>query len=251
MLGASSAFWRLGAWKHNREVEPLETIEKPDLGLAIVDGTKGPRLIAYGEPKAAIAALTDFAGRGLVPHTTMINREVYGALDEATRTHFGPYWGHAWDFFWTDAPLAEIEHCERVEFLRAHSAKLEPVRDEVRAALLASNPISAAVDEFDHLDWFILRAPDGNIATVMGAERSGTGMGFHGLGTVPAYRGKGYGGATMVGAVNASLQLASHIQFGVWGWNDGAMRLYSRLGIRHDGGLIFGSDQPFKELQAT
>ncbi len=75
------------------------------------------------------------------------------------------------------------------------------------------------------------------------------GMSFEGLGTVPAYRGQGYGGATMVGAVNLSLELVSHVQFGVWSWNEGAMRLYRRLGLHHDGRLISGRAEPFEDLQ--
>lgn len=247
MLGASSAFWRLNAWGG----EVLEREESPGLGLVLLAGEAGPTLIAYGEPGSAIPALTDLAGRGVTPARTMINREVYGALDEPLREHFGPSWGYAWDFFWADRPLAPVEYCDRVEFCAAGSAEMDRVREEIRAALLASNPISDAVGELDHLDWFFLRAPDGNIATVMGAEKVGEGMGFHGLGTVPDYRGNGYGGATMVGAVNAALERGAFIRFGVWAWNEGAMRLYTRLGITHDGAIISGRAEPFEELRGT
>lgn len=248
MLGASSAFWRLNAWKHHRQVEVLSRIDEPDLGLVLLAGDADPTLIVFGEPGPAIAALSALVGREV--SGAMMNREVYGALDEDLRHHFGPYWDYAWDFFWTDEPLAEVEHCERVEHIHAGSPEFVNQREEIRAALLASNPISDAVNEFDSLDWFILRAPDGNIATVMGAQSTGDGMGFHGLGTVPQYRGAGYGGATMVGAVNASLRVCPHVHFGVWAWNEGAMRLYTRLGIHHEGGLIWGRPTPFAPLEA-
>ncbi|WP_300047092.1 GNAT family N-acetyltransferase [Trueperella sp.] len=247
MLGPSSAFWRLNAWDGN----VLEREERPGLGLLLLAGNAGPTLIVYGEPGSAIPALVELAGRAVAPAHTLINREVYGALDEPLREHFGPSWGHAWDFFWADQPLAPVEHCERVEFCAAASEEMAEVRGEIRAALLASNPISDAVGELDRLDWFYLRAPDGNIATVMGAERTGGAVGFHGLGTVPDYRGNGYGGAMMVGAVNAALERAQFIRFGVWAWNEGAMRLYTRLGITRDGAIISGRVEPFEELRGT
>lgn len=247
MLGASSAFWRLNEWLHQEEDVLLEKASC-DVGLVLFEGHTGPELVVYGEPGPAIAALEDVVARGIVPERTMINREVYGALDERLRNYFGPNWGHAWDFFWAKGPVAPVPYCELVEYVRAGSLEFHTYRADIRQALLASNPISDAVDQLDELDWFFLRAPDGQIATVMGAERVGDVIGFYGLGTVPDYRGHGYGGATMVGAVNASLDLAAAIRFGVWAWNEGAMRLYTRLGVRHDGALISGRNEPFEEL---
>ncbi len=248
MLGAQSAFWRFSAWKHGLESEPIKLVEEPDLGLVLLDGHHGQTLVMYGAPARGIRALHELKREGITPVRTMMNRDIYGALDSDLRDSFGPHWGYAWDFFWIDEPLKKVPNCENVELLRADSPELEAVADEVREALVVSNPITGAVDRFGKLDWFILRADDGNIATVMGSTQS-EGMNFEGLGTVPAYRGQGYGGATMVGAVNFSLKIVDYVQFGVWAWNEGAMRLYRRLGIHHDGGLINGSVEPFKELQ--
>lgn len=248
MIGAQSAFWRFSAWKRRLDHPPIESVNDPDLGLALVDSDHGKMLVMYGEPARGVRAMRNLRARAVTPARTMINRETYGALDADLRDHFGPHWGYAWDFFWTEEPLAKVEHCGRVELLRAGSAELKAVEGEVREALIASNPITSAVDRFDALEWFILRADDGNIATVMGSTQT-DGMSFEGLGTVPAYRGQGYGGATMVGAVNLSLELVSHVQFGVWSWNEGAMRLYRRLGLHHDGRLISGRAEPFEDLQ--
>lgn len=248
MLGAQSPYWRLSAWKYRLDRSPIEAVNDPDLGLVLVDSERGKTLVMYGEPSRGVPALQNLLGQGIVPARTMMNREIYGALDADLRNHFGPNWGNAWDFFWTEEPLPAVDNSDRVELLRSGSEELKAVEDEVREALLASNPITSAIEHFDRLDWFILRADDGKIATVMGSTQE-EGMSFEGLGTIPDYRGHGYGGATMVGAVNLSLEHVSHVQFGVWSWNEGAMRLYRRLGIHHDGGMIIGREEPFENLQ--
>ncbi|MDP9805426.1 GNAT superfamily N-acetyltransferase [Trueperella bonasi] len=247
MLGAHSAFWRFGAFR--RTGNETQLIEEPDLAMALIAGPDGNTLVVYGEPERAVGDMRRLRGSEHDFVETMINRETYEALDSSLREYYGPHWGYAWDFFWTQTPLKPVDHCERVEFLRAGSAQLKAVENDVRNALIATNPITGAIDRFADLDWFILRADNGEIVTVMGATQ-GEGMSFEGLGTVPKYRGLGYGGATMVGAVNLALQLVNHVQFGVWAWNMDAMRLYRRLGLNHDGALITGRTLPFDDLRS-
>ncbi|VEI12465.1 GNAT family N-acetyltransferase [Trueperella bialowiezensis] len=249
MLGAQSAFWRLSAWSHQLAGTRIEQIDDPDLGLVLVDSDRGRVLVAYGEPARGIDALRNVMDRGVRPDRTMINRELYGALDAPLRDHFGPNWGYAWDYFWADEPLDPVPGSERVELLRAASPQFAAVAGDVRRALEQANPITDALERFDELDWFVMRAPTGDIAIVLGATQEKECMSLEGLGTVPEYRGQGYGGATMVGAVNMSLELTGYVRFGVWSWNEGAMRLYRRLGIHHDGKLISGRREPFDEAR--
>ncbi|XCB30049.1 GNAT family N-acetyltransferase [Arcanobacterium hippocoleae] len=64
---------------------------------------------------------------------------------------------------------------------------------------------------------------------------------FAGLGADPEFQGCGYGTAVMVGAINWYLTHGyDFIRFGMWDWNDKARRLYRRLGIGWNGGVIFG-----------
>ena len=236
--GALSPFWRF-----NRFTDLAGTqLSQPDLGMWL--SSDQSELVLYGEISPALEKLAQLARSGVRPRDTMINREVYGALGADLRDFFGPYWGHAWDFFYTDSPLPKSELSEQVRFVA------NPAPDElerIESALQNANPITDALSELSELSWYICYAPNGEIASVMGARITRFAS-FSGLGTVEKYRGQGYGAALLSGATNHALSQVEFVRFGVWSWNEGAIRLYNRLGFTYGAGLIKGSSEPITEL---
>lgn len=251
--GAHSPLWRLAI--ADRSQDPVYLREDSSVGIVVKPNpwkaefdTDNLIAVAYGDPEVAIAELTSVTAKYPVLDRVMVSQEIHDALPSEMKDSLGPYWGFAWDFFWADAPLESVAHSDRVELIKRDTPELAALKEDIRSALELSNPITHTLKHMHDFDWFIMRNDAGHIVTVMAAEL-GEVTHLHGLGTIPAYRGRGYGGTTMVGAINLALQQGSYIQFGVWTWNKGARRLYERLGIAHGGVMISASKEPFEDLE--
>ncbi|MDO5025702.1 MAG: GNAT family N-acetyltransferase [Trueperella sp.] len=248
--GANSAFWQLSIAPSLTSRNTLYVVERSDAAVALYR-QDSLQLAACGDPQQVSTVLAEVRENFARPDRSLLHQPVWAELAALERAHFGPEWGFAWDYYWITEPLPAIPNAELVEFFPAGSVQLQEIADEVYQVLVASNPISDSVANFAKLDWFVLRLSDGAVATVLGAEPRGRELFLHGLGTAPQYRGQGYGGAIMVGAINLALASYHSVQFGVWNWNHSAKRLYRRLGITNPADeLIVGRREPFPDLQA-
>ncbi len=112
-------------------------------------------------------------------------------------------------------------------------------RREVLGCLAVANPATEAVPLAPGERWWGVRGADGTLRGVIGAEpRPGDPDGagswhLHGLGVRPDARGQGIGAALVAGAA-ARLHAdgADWVSLGMWDDNDGARRIYHRLGFR-------------------
>ncbi|MDY5585033.1 MAG: GNAT family N-acetyltransferase, partial [Arcanobacterium sp.] len=185
------------------------------------------------------------------PDLVMISEEIFSELDRESRDFYGPHWGFSWEFFFAEEPLEEVPGQAEVRFISASSSEFEKYSAEIKEVLEGANPITDALENFSKLDWYAHFSEEGKITSVMGIEYHEHAIHFSGLGTNPLYRGKGYGSAVMVEAINDSLRRGHQaIYFGMWDWNQGARKLYRKLGIDSGGVLILGDSQPFEELLA-
>lgn len=243
----SSNFWRLVVRREPIH-DPSFMRENDAAAVAMLWQGNESVLMADGEPKAASSLIHEALVH--VPHVDrcVLPYTLYSNLDEALVQRIAPNWGFEWDLYYADSELPVVPGVERVEFIERNTPAFDMHRDRIIAALRVSNPITSALDEVDELDWFVIREGD-DIVSLMGAASGPDLVHFAGLGTLPAARGKGYGGALMVAAVNFALKRAPIIQFGVWSWNTGALRLYDRLGLVNAGRVISGKHQPFPNLQ--
>ncbi|GIG24260.1 GNAT family N-acetyltransferase [Cellulomonas denverensis] len=125
----------------------------------------------------------------------------------------------------------------------ADQARLRPLtpadRPAAAACLAVANPTTEATPVATGERWWGIDGPDGSLLGVIGAEpRSGAlgGSGswhLHGLGVRPGTRGQGLGGALTAGATRQLLAAgADWVSLGMWDDNDGARRIYHRLGFR-------------------
>lgn len=127
----------------------------------------------------------------------------------------------------------------------AHVRELDPRADAdaIRACLAEANPSTDADPEGAGERWWGVVASDGGpgdrLGGVIGASpRAGRPGGagsahLHGLGVRPGERGRGLGAALTAAAVRALLADGSDwVSLGMWDDNDGARRIYHRLGLR-------------------
>jgi ribosomal protein S18 acetylase RimI-like enzyme len=94
-----------------------------------------------------------------------------------------------------------------------------------------------------------LRAPDGSpCGSVQGLrERSGVGA-IQNLGIVPAHRGRGLGAALLLQALHGFAQAGlARALLEVTAQNEGAIRLYRRLGFRRSKTLYKAVPGPFTD----
>lgn len=262
--GANGALWKIG-YAEVTAKDPVYIVENDSVGVCVyrLDAEYHPTaeelghdrerlaVIAFGEPEAVLAELSRV--RETYPEIARISTsvDVLEAMTPEEREAWGPNWGFGWDFFWSDQPLAPVPGSESVRFIP--STEAAEVRDELEEILLQANPITDALNNIDKLDWYVIDQEDGSPAAVVGTHvidgPDGISMvHFKGLGTLPELRGRGYGSALMVGAINKALEEHDLIQFGMWSWNDNARRMYGRVGIQHGGGIINGSPVPFPEI---
>lgn len=243
----TSDFWRLVA---SRERTNMPIFMRQTAAAAVVIYTEREQnlMMADGDPEVASHFIAEALEQDVALDRTMMSYSLFEGLPESLLHRVAPHWGFEWDLYYADRPLPPVPGADKVELIERTSAEFSELRGQIVAALRSSNPITSALNEVDELDWFILREDDGNIATVMGANFGDDLVHFAGLGTVPNARGRGFGGATMVGAVNISLSRVPLVQFGVWSWNTGALRLYDRLGLTRAGRVISGREEPFPDL---
>ncbi|WP_051274389.1 N-acetyltransferase [Cellulomonas sp. URHD0024] len=143
-----------------------------------------------------------------------------------------------WDWLSTDAAPDVVPGEERVR-------RLDHVTDAaaIRACLRDSNPGTSADPAVPgELGWWGVEADGALVGVVGAAERAGLGDGLswhvHGLGVLPGLRGTGTGTALAAVVTRAGLAAgADWVSLGMYASNDGARRIYRRLGFRTDAEL--------------
>jgi ribosomal protein S18 acetylase RimI-like enzyme len=141
-----------------------------------------------------------------------------------------------WEWIATSEPPPSVA-------AEAWVTELDPVGDAeaIRACLAEANPTTDADPTAAGERWWGCAAPGGagRLGGVVGASpRTGRTEGrpaahLHGLGVRPGERGRGLGAALTAAAVRALLaDGADWVSLGMWDDNDGARRIYHRLGLR-------------------
>ncbi|GIG39797.1 GNAT family N-acetyltransferase [Cellulomonas phragmiteti] len=117
--------------------------------------------------------------------------------------------------------------------------ELDPERDGdvIGACLDVANPTTQArPGSPDDAAWWGVRGPGGDLLGVLGvAARPGGARHLHGLGVVPAARGRGLGAALTATATRRALAAgAPWLSLGMYADNVHARRVYDALGFRVD-----------------
>ncbi|WP_376975650.1 GNAT family N-acetyltransferase [Arcanobacterium hippocoleae] len=248
--------------------------------LSYPENAKVPQYVlnAFGIGTAGVAELEKVAEKYPRPDLTMIDQRIFQALPLELKNYYGPCWGEAWEFFYALNPISEVSQTTQVARLPAGSEETIAALAEIEKVLRKSIKESHALNQMEHFDWFVHRLPNGTISAAMGVEADAhpdpqeyqqlIGMDlrqalreesrnldksrvrsvhFAGLGADPQYRGKGFGTAVMVAAINWHLENGyDFIRFGMWDWNHRARSLYQRLGISANGKVILGRAQKWR-----
>ncbi len=245
--GALSPYWILEMAHLNFEC--IYQREDTRVGIRYYREDKTTRLMAYGDLAVVITELENISTNLPRPELTTMPREIYQNLPQKLKEHYGPNWGWDWEFFWTDTPIVSEANTENTVFISVDSAEYTQQKEIIYDALMQANPITEAVEFFSELSWFIVYTPNGEIASLVGADMKGRYTHLYGLGTNPKYRGAGYASTVMTTAINYCLAHEKDaVCYGMWNWNEGARRLYKKLGIKSAGIFTNGRIEPFVEL---
>lgn len=202
--------------------------------VLLIGGSDRPSVLGRGEP-AQVDRLVADADLGPARWMSVPRGSSPGA---ATLAGLGLVPFSTWDWLSTDVvpPMVAGEGDVR-ELDRERDA------DAIRACLAEANPgTSADPSGPDELGWWGVHV-GGVLGGVVGvSERGGPGDArswhVHGLGVRPRLRGTGTGTALTAAVVRAGLQSgASWVSLGMYAQNDGARRIYRRLGFRTDAEL--------------
>lgn len=224
----------------------VEVIGDDDGLLLVIDGPRRPTLLGRGDAEA-VGALVARAECGparwmSVPRRCAPGPDVLSGLDLA------PF--STWDWLTSDTLPSAVPREGEVRRLD-HVADA----DRIHTCLREANPGTSADPAGDHeLGWWGVEV-DGLLAGVVGVnERGGPTDGgsswhVHGLGVLPRLRGAGLGAALTAAVTRAGLTGgASWVSLGMYAENDGARRLYHRLGYRTEAELASfgpaGQDRP-------
>lgn len=206
--------------------------------LVLVHGDGGASLAGRGDPARVgelLGALDPATVDGWAPaHWLSVPRQTPVATDLLDALRLAPF--STWDWMSTDAPPEP----------QAGDALVRPLdrvreADAARACLAVANPGTTA-DPLgpDEAGWWAVEQ-DGDLVGVIGARREpGTRDGaeswhLHGLGVLPRARRTGAGAALTATATRAALAHgAQFVSLGMYADNDGARRIYRRLGFRTD-----------------
>ncbi|MBO0826338.1 MAG: GNAT family N-acetyltransferase [Streptosporangiales bacterium] len=132
-----------------------------------------------------------------------------------------------WDWLWTDAAPPALPHEPLVHWLG------ERDHDDVRALLEEVSPdASARPGDGRSRRWAGIRTGDGRLAACLAdTSRAATVGHVSSVATAAEFRRNGYGAALTAWATRAFLaEGRSPATLGMYSWNDGARRMYHRLG---------------------
>lgn len=246
--GMGSAFW-IALRRYRGPAETLLLVEEPDVAIHVSkeqrEGKDYVSLLAHGDARRVAEILSAASAQLPRPSLVMVPREMDGLLTPELDAWLPRFRGSAWDFFWTDRPLARRDGQERVELLSAEEA-----RALIPGFLRQSNPSTDALTQIDEHSWWVIR--EGSVLAAVGAEDRGTIRDLRivhlaGLGTLPTERGRGLGSALMAGVAEQLLGSYDLVTFGMWAKNDRARRVYDALGYINGARNLMMSDQPFSE----
>ena len=209
----------------------VDVLGDDDAILLVIGGPDRPTLLGRGDPVRVDRLVADAdlgparwmsVPRGSRPQATTLDG--LGLVPFST-----------WDWLSTDVLPPTVAGEQTVRAL-----DLDRDADAIRACLHEANPDTSADPAAPgELAWWGVHV-DGVLGGVVGvSERGGAGDArswhVHGLGVVPRLRGSGTGTALTAAAVRAGLRAgASWVSLGMYAQNDGARRIYRRLGFRTD-----------------
>ncbi|HYT88908.1 MAG TPA: GNAT family N-acetyltransferase [Gemmataceae bacterium] len=138
------------------------------------------------------------------------------------------YWWLSWD----DSLLAAHAEVKFRSFFEEIDAIVFPSLSTLGGCLNLMREISRKPGFRPEATWLI-GSPDGHCGTVQGVrDRSGLGA-IQNLGITPLHRGRGLGGALLLQALHGFQRAGlGRAYLEVTAQNDGAIRLYRRLGFR-------------------
>lgn len=214
--------------------DAVEVLGDDDGLLLVLGGPERPTLLGRGDP-GVVDALVAGLDRGAVRWMSA-PRGAAPTAGTLARLALVPF--SQWDWLTSDTAPPAVAGEDEVR-------RLDPVgdADAIRACLRVANPGTTADPAGpDELGWWGVDR-DGVLVGVVGAsERSGPGDGrswhVHGLGVLPGLRGSGLGTALTAAVTRAGLaEGASWVSLGMYADNEGARRIYHRLGYRTDAEL--------------
>lgn len=138
-----------------------------------------------------------------------------------------------------DLPLFEAINNDKIGYQNSNASNIRlPTKDDAKDFMKGvSEDLLGAV--------IVVAAPSGGMPTPIGQvhlKAPGKYQGHHrnsevGIDILPAHQGKGYGSEAIRWALEYAFQRAGLHRVGIkaFGWNDGAIRLYERLGFKIEG----------------
>ncbi|MEH0936635.1 GNAT family N-acetyltransferase [Micromonospora psammae] len=178
---------------------------------------------AIGAAAPALDVFADLAAAGVVGPGQWLNLPRTSPERLAARLTVARH--DDWDFLWTSTVGPRRPEEDRV-------VRLDETDHPALGALIdAAFPTSTSrPGDPGIVAWYGIR--DGDRLVACGADRSRGDVGFlAGLTVAPDRRGRGLGAALTVGMTRALAARYDHVALGVYTHNEGAARLYRRLGF--------------------
>lgn len=195
----------------------------------------GCAVVGLGDPHTLAEWLGALAldADGPHPSRASLARGTWARLPEAARGTYGLAPFSSWDWLVTDvAPGPRGPGEERVVRLTSPAERTEAAR-----VVALANPTTLMTPADAQTRWWGWRDDDGVLRGVVGGRRVGESGPLHlgGIGTDPAWRGRGIASAITAAVLREGLAEAPWVSLGVREANDRARSVYLRLGFRPAG----------------
>lgn len=157
------------------------------------------------------------------------------------------------DWYWL-ACRGSVKPAAGTEYVRPLDISTEALQEVQNRC----NPHTHVSPGDEGLTWWGYHHPDGAIAGLCallippqdtGGPLRHAGLELAGLGVDPIYRRQGIGAAMMSAITAWGLERFACVHYGVWPDNEGALRIYYRLGYRREQHVRGWASAPLRDLQ--
>lgn len=192
-------------------------------------GGRDRSLLVIGDPGAAAELLSNRAQDALAeasPRAVSLTRGTWEMLPSALRHRLDvPREAH-WDWMWTEAEPGDVPQEAEVGELAVpeHLAAIVALQG-------AALPGTHFTVDRPGARWYGWFEPGGELRAVGGAADFTHAVHMGSIATHPAWRGKGLGTAVTAALTRIGVRRFGRASLGMYADNDGARRLYERLGF--------------------
>lgn len=218
--------WR---WQDRRIWAEQDALLISGTGRLAPAGGRDRSLLVVGQPAAAAEVLAAHAQEALAgnrPRSVSLRRGTWDLLPEDVRRFLDvPRQAH-WDWMWTDRDPAEVPAEAEVRELAVpeRTAAIEALQERALPGTHFSVDRPGA-------RWYGWSDASGELRAVGGASDFTHAVHMGSIATDPGWRGQGLGTAVTTALTRIGVRRFGRASLGLYADNDGARRLYERLGF--------------------